>query len=192
MKKYVNGEYIEMTEEEIREIEEAKKQVDKEMVQIEKYKTLADITIDAGGVTSIRHSIESILKYTELQLFAEMPVTPDTESLTGVFFYGVAEATDYSLQVPLLMARNISAIPEEVILRARSESKLVCVDGVLTSYTKFTNFSKELFLNSTTALTSMINENKILDKDYSFRFELTTNKQIELPIGTRIRLLARE
>lgn len=49
MKKYVNGEYIEMTEEEIREIKEAKKQVDKEMVQIEKYKTLADITIDAGG-----------------------------------------------------------------------------------------------------------------------------------------------
>lgn len=51
MKKYVNGEYIEMTEEEIREIEEAKKQVDKEMVLVEKYKTLADITLDenSGG-----------------------------------------------------------------------------------------------------------------------------------------------
>lgn len=51
MKKYVNGEYIEMTEEEIREIEEAKKQVDKEMVLVEKYKTLADVTLDenSGG-----------------------------------------------------------------------------------------------------------------------------------------------
>lgn len=51
MKKYVNGEYIEMTEEEIQETEEAKKQADKEMVQIEAYKTLADITVDedSGG-----------------------------------------------------------------------------------------------------------------------------------------------
>lgn len=51
MKKYVNGEYIEMTEEEIREIEEAKKQVEKEMIQAEAYKTLANITIDenSGG-----------------------------------------------------------------------------------------------------------------------------------------------
>lgn len=56
MKKYVNGEYIEMTEEEIREIEEAKKQVEKEMRQTEAYKTLADITLDENSGWGNNHT----------------------------------------------------------------------------------------------------------------------------------------
>lgn len=44
MKKYVNGEYIEMTEEEIREIEEAKKQADAERTGAEE-----DILNKLGG-----------------------------------------------------------------------------------------------------------------------------------------------
>lgn len=191
MKKYVNGEYIEMTEEEIREIEEAKKQVDKEMIQVEKYKTLADITLDenSGVVTTIRHSIENVLKYTELQLFVDMPLK---EQMDGVFYYSSVDTTDYSIRIPLLMSRNTSVISEETIVRARSESKILCVGDTVTTYTKFTNFTKELNFNSTIALTSMINENKLSDKDYQFRLELSNSKNVEFPIGTKIRLLARE
>lgn len=191
MKKYVNGEYIEMTEEEIREIEEAKKQVDKEMVLVEKYKTLADITLDenSGGVTIIRHNIENVLKYTELQLFVDMPLK---EQMDGVYYYARVNDVGYSVSIPLLTSRNTSAISEETIVRARSESKILCVGDTVTTYTKFTNFTKELNFDSTIALTSMINESKLSDKDYQFRLELTHNKNVEFPIGTKIRLLARE
>lgn len=191
MKKYVNGEYIEMTEEEIREIEEAKKQVEKEMRQTEAYKTLADITLDenSGVVTIIRHSIENVLKYTELQLFVDMPLA---EQVDGVFYYARISDTVYAVNIPLLMSRNQSVISGETMVRARSESKILCFDGVVTAYTKFINFTKEEMFNSAISTSSMISESKLEDKDYQFRLELSNSKNIEFPIGTKIRLLARE
>lgn len=120
------------------------------------------------GATLIRHSIENVLKYTELQLFVDMPIQ---EQMDGIFFYGTVDSTDYAIRIPLLMSRNTSTISEETIVRARSESKILCVDDVVTAYTKFTNFTKETFLNSTNTLTSMINESKLSNTDYSFRLE---------------------
>lgn len=140
-------------------------------------------------VTTIRHSIENVLKYTELQLFVDMPLK---EQMDGVLYYSSVDTTDYSIRIPILMSRNTSVISEETIVRARSESKILCVGDTVTTYTKFTNFTKELNFSSTIALTSMINENKLSDKDYQFRLELSNSKNVEFPIGTKIRLLARE
>lgn len=117
---------------------------------------------------------------------------PLKEQMDGVFYYARVNDVGYSVSIPLLMSRNTSVISEETIVRARSESKILCVGDTATTYTKFTNFTKELNFNSTIALTSMINESKLSDKDYQFRLELSNSKNVEYPIGTKIRLLARE
>lgn len=137
----------------------------------------------------MRHSIENVLKYTELQLFVDMPLT---EQVDDVYYYARINDTDYAVAIPLLMSRNTSVISGETMVRARSEAKIICLDDVITTYTSFTNFTKELFLSSTGSLISMINESKLEDKDYQFRLELSNSKNIEFPIGTKIRLLARE
>lgn len=142
-----------------------------------------------GGATIIRHSIENVLKYTELQLFVDMPCV---DSLSGIKIMSRIIDESDSVEISLLQSQILSSLDATKILRACALTKLVIFENNLLVHTIFRDLTTYTSYNSNSYSRSMTDESKLSDKDYQFRLELSNSKNIEFPIGTKIRLLARE